>query len=244
MFTYFPKLPVELRLQIWKHTLPGPRVIDVNVDYVSPFHPKNHEKDFIQLNCSPPVVLHICQESREVALNMYTLRLNTTSAPSPAPLDPETDNISLRWSFEDVDNFNFFGGAHFLEEGVRGKIRRFAMEIDVWISAMNFARGNDEARYNELLDSLVQFTSLEEFIIVLHQTGCRDNFTGRDSAQVKFVDPELGILVDRANEDVLEDLDELAKDVRKRHHNWRAPKFKLVSMTRGGILCCKAGEEV
>lgn len=28
-FTVFPKLPIELRLRIWKFTLPGPRIVQV-----------------------------------------------------------------------------------------------------------------------------------------------------------------------------------------------------------------------
>lgn len=34
-FTLFPKLPIELRLKIWKHTFPRPRLIPVIYQYVS-----------------------------------------------------------------------------------------------------------------------------------------------------------------------------------------------------------------
>lgn len=53
-FTMFASLPTELRLEIWKMSLPGPRWINK-----FPFK-------------APPVALSICHESRYVALQKYT----------------------------------------------------------------------------------------------------------------------------------------------------------------------------
>lgn len=37
-FTWFPRLPIELRRKIWLHTLPGPRLVSLEIDCDSPDH--------------------------------------------------------------------------------------------------------------------------------------------------------------------------------------------------------------
>jgi hypothetical protein len=88
-FTLFPELPIELRLKIWKETLPEARVIEV-ADYCQQGQPKIAmlqstgplstilKADFAtrdlddDVEASPhPVALKVCHESREVALKEY-----------------------------------------------------------------------------------------------------------------------------------------------------------------------------
>lgn len=67
-FHLFPRLPPELRRKIWRHGLPAPRV--VNFDFISRFrNPPPH----FETNYGPPSLLHVCRESREVALESYEL---------------------------------------------------------------------------------------------------------------------------------------------------------------------------
>ena len=69
MFVLFPKLPTELRLQIWKYAIPGARKITLkrrkNSSQLSVTTPS--------LTASPytPDILHVCQESRAMALEYY-----------------------------------------------------------------------------------------------------------------------------------------------------------------------------
>lgn len=59
MFTCFPKLAFELRRAIWKHTLPGRRVVNLI--------PFQHSNCSSIITPGPPVALFVNKESREVA---------------------------------------------------------------------------------------------------------------------------------------------------------------------------------
>jgi hypothetical protein len=61
-FTRFTDLPIELRLKIWRHTLPGPRNLYMK-------YGKARGKFFCPY--PPPICLHICTESRAEALKYY-----------------------------------------------------------------------------------------------------------------------------------------------------------------------------
>lgn len=71
-FLPFPRLPVELRLLIWQHAIPGPLVHELypSCPTSSPYNFKTR----LQSNRRRiPTLLHTCQESREVALTHYSL---------------------------------------------------------------------------------------------------------------------------------------------------------------------------
>lgn len=67
----FSRLPVEIRLQIWRVAVPRGRVIFNLLPNMSRFkNPERHESNRI----SPvPTILHICHESRETGLQMFRL---------------------------------------------------------------------------------------------------------------------------------------------------------------------------
>lgn len=70
-FNRFPKLPPELRLKIWAHALPDPRIMAI--ESVPP-----RTKDYL-ISCKDriPSTLLVNRESREVALKRYSLRFLT-----------------------------------------------------------------------------------------------------------------------------------------------------------------------
>src|SRR4051794_18031975 len=63
-FTCFPNLPIELRLTIWKLSLPGPRTIEIGV--VAPSSKKPAKSCLAQAD--EVALLTTCQESRGIAL--------------------------------------------------------------------------------------------------------------------------------------------------------------------------------
>jgi len=71
-FTIFPKLPVELRLKIWKFALPGRRIVDIRCDKQSVLFEKYRSSTPI------PSILHVCSESRTLASKVYELAFRTT----------------------------------------------------------------------------------------------------------------------------------------------------------------------
>jgi hypothetical protein len=68
-FHAFPNLPPELQNMIWRYSLPGPRVI--RATYVQR---GDYTKNlFVFKDARPPTALHVCQNSRQEALNFYKL---------------------------------------------------------------------------------------------------------------------------------------------------------------------------
>ncbi|KAH8784373.1 hypothetical protein BGZ57DRAFT_925369 [Hyaloscypha finlandica] len=73
-FTLFPKLPPELRNKIWEFALPGPRKITIETWDCVIVHVKLQHRHRQQQNKSDiPVTLHVCRDSRAIALKHYSL---------------------------------------------------------------------------------------------------------------------------------------------------------------------------
>jgi hypothetical protein len=72
-FTFFPKFPPEIRDQIWKYSLPGPRVLRTDTQRIDP--DKLHFPT--EYRTPNPSALYVCQESRAVALTRYRLCFGT-----------------------------------------------------------------------------------------------------------------------------------------------------------------------
>ena len=87
-FTLFPKLPIELRLRIWRLTFPPSRVLKIPV---VPSRPSLQR----QLSACNPVALFVNHESRSEALRLYRpLMRHSDNASGPTKavyFDPDTD---------------------------------------------------------------------------------------------------------------------------------------------------------
>lgn len=70
VFTLFPKLPIVLRLKIWKQTLPGPRVVRINTWEMLNGESRAVLKRYASLNASINITT-VCYESRTVAIETY-----------------------------------------------------------------------------------------------------------------------------------------------------------------------------
>ncbi|KAG4425914.1 hypothetical protein IFR04_000858 [Cadophora malorum] len=71
-FTYFPQLPVELRLKIWDFAIADipPRLIEIRHRYIFSHKHRNYFPKFYSL-CRLPALLHQCPEAREQVLKKY-----------------------------------------------------------------------------------------------------------------------------------------------------------------------------
>jgi hypothetical protein len=116
-FTLFPKLPAEIRLMIWKLALPGPRV--VSVTQTKRVTQTKKAKSMIQSldkrgfrltygygrDCGhiPTILLHICQESRSLALRRFKPFLGSPWDDIPIHFDFKADTLiidgPLIWEF-------------------------------------------------------------------------------------------------------------------------------------------------
>ncbi|KAH7416762.1 hypothetical protein BKA64DRAFT_701545 [Cadophora sp. MPI-SDFR-AT-0126] len=79
-FTLFPKLPAEMRFKIWFHSLPGPRVVEVDYLCTSEWVCRRESQS------KPSGMLRASKESRAEFLKYYSAFLEIVI---PVPLDPE-----------------------------------------------------------------------------------------------------------------------------------------------------------
>ena len=87
-FLPFRKLPIEIRLKIWKLAA-LPRVVEVRFSS----NPLQGEHEFM---ADFPVQLHVCQESRTEALKTYKLSFDTNKASHPTYFDFDHDILYVR----------------------------------------------------------------------------------------------------------------------------------------------------
>lgn len=95
-FLSFPKLPMKIRLKIWKLCLPGPRVIQYS---------GYEQGDDGRTKFTPNPLLGVCGESRELAWKKYGSNLETRRF----GIDPAEDTISV-----DVHRHGKYVSAHLL----------------------------------------------------------------------------------------------------------------------------------
>jgi hypothetical protein len=155
LFSQFKKLSMEIRLQIWEQTWPGPRLINIQLDIDGRNHvwgepilelfdyPLQHESwDWKMKNEQHPVALLVCSESRRYTLQQFRQLFGEEGSISPY-LNPKMDIIWLDWSqarFESLvlgDLLRYYG-----EE-----VRKFE----------NLRVGCVNARNTNLLDATLEF---------------------------------------------------------------------------------------
>lgn len=125
--TAFPflELPQEIQDLIWAFTLPGPRVV-----------PILHKEKFYGLTspCAPPVALHVCRASREIALKSgYELAF-----PTPKHAAPIYFNFALDTAY--IDSPGLFGDIvehgeeRFSSLSSASRIKRLALGLSVTLT--------------------------------------------------------------------------------------------------------------
>ena len=103
-FDLFPKLPLELRLLVWSHSLPTDRIVEIvfSTDRQSAeWHLSSEPEPKLKACCDPIPHLFACRESRFLGLKKYTLR-RSPGFKNPFYLDSDSD-IFMIPSFEMVD---------------------------------------------------------------------------------------------------------------------------------------------
>ncbi|KAF8846612.1 hypothetical protein BDZ45DRAFT_682421 [Acephala macrosclerotiorum] len=89
-FTLFPTLPAELQIKIWRYTLPGPRIIQLQYSKSSSsFH-----------GTRPPPALHTCRTSREIALSVFEPAFTRNDQLKPIYIDFAHDTLHLATNSE------------------------------------------------------------------------------------------------------------------------------------------------
>lgn len=123
-FHKFPELATELRLQIWEHAVPGPRIVHLTYDLIQPIYclrvrsdadintmaffdimpedqyPRVFDPEIfwgIRSHCPPPGLLGACRESFSVASKYYDRVFGTERGIAQTSFDFDRDFLYIDW---------------------------------------------------------------------------------------------------------------------------------------------------
>lgn len=242
-FIFFPKLPIELRLKIWREALPGPRIIEAYYDY--------HESSdgdisngVIRTNQPPPVLLSVCFESREEALRQYISICNPEDFREVnychVLLDPCKDTLFIPYANSNLSDHYLQAclvWGDFYSEVALEKIRYLAIDTDVWDQ---YTQGHVEC--------ISKFRNLKRLTLIDHEGGwlCYEN---HDSWRMKETDIKFVKLARAYNLSALfsereKEVRALFQKVKETFPKWNEPTIHFKTIARGDKRCCyRAGRD-
>ncbi|KAE8441334.1 hypothetical protein EG329_005483 [Mollisiaceae sp. DMI_Dod_QoI] len=178
-FTSFPKLSPELRLMIWKHALPGPRVITISsntsdndeylpglwINTLSLNGPRNDSNSGISVQgdlTAADSLYYTCKESHSAVREHYGIYF-ASRLPHPILFDPKIDTLYLQ-DYNAARSFFSLDSPPCENEDLRS-ISNLAIllpcvrntEISMWSNT------ND---YGILYAAVKLFTNLKHFLLV------------------------------------------------------------------------------
>jgi hypothetical protein len=146
-FQPFPRLPLELRHQIWRNTV-EPRTVEVSIDR------RTHRFLFLTSPTPVPGPLQCCREARNELQGLY----QQTFFDVNTRIGPERRYVWLNMDIDMVD----IGASEFRDfESIQSAVKRLKFERE----------NSNEAFYHAESRDLLKFVSVEELHIV-----CADGF--------------------------------------------------------------------
>jgi len=202
-FHLFPNLPPELRLQIWELALPRSRVLKVSVDIF------DASKIALLGPYSPiPSILHICHESRSLALSKLRLGFGPSpylSSPS-IPVsgfsgennnefywNPELDTIyfppSASWTNGNLSSYLSLSTSsslpkNYINAGIAPITKHLALPLNLWLMDALYFSDNPCNRW--MLPWLSQFPCLETLTLLIEPY---DQWLGSPDTAPVFYEP-------------------------------------------------------
>ncbi|PQE14503.1 hypothetical protein CJF30_00007085 [Rutstroemia sp. NJR-2017a BBW] len=144
-FPLFSSLPAELRLEIWSHLLPPPRIVQVTTVPTRP--------DFLVSLTKPPILSGINHESRAFLLSTHQL-LQAPLPPIPISLKHDTLYLTLPPSYHSASQTPF---KSLLTPLPYLPIRSLALDFRAW----------NKFRQHNLIAILAQMPHLREVRMVV-----------------------------------------------------------------------------
>jgi hypothetical protein len=222
-FYKFQDLPTEIRNEIWQYCLPGPRVIEIR---------NNRDIPGATSICRIPPILHVCRESREMALKIYELSFGMDNQPGQIWVNFERDIVYFGAKSDfyvmqalSQDGASIVGRVKGLE-----KIKALALRSRVF---------GETSRFN-----LRHFKGLREIVLVgqdrfvrgqpawrMFNLGKEPTLIERPVSHYFFVDPECM--------HHMFDLEAKMETWQERFPDWEKPelKFGIFSKGRGDRFC-------
>lgn len=181
-FTLFPKLPLELRLKVWRFCFPKSREILIGINgserYGNYADDKVHE---LQRDISLPITLHICAESREETLRKYCLvwwkdiGREVKDWRRPICFDPERDmpfivavkgNIDITLSSEHIILLKSICGEQ-MKKITRLEVKRldrYRLAMRTMRDRINKMEGPTYTGWNRPLEGVLQLSALKKVV--------------------------------------------------------------------------------
>ncbi|PMD33240.1 hypothetical protein L207DRAFT_589606 [Hyaloscypha variabilis F] len=155
-FTFFPKLPTELQIIVWKHAIPPPRLVRVLVQVIMGMV-------LFSTNMPVPALLHTCTVARETILRVYTTCLESEGG-KKIRLDGNHDVLVLFSSDDSFKKAPFsYEPLPWIPQWQPMYPEHIAMFAKVKLLAtLNYIYTNDFPENLEYV--LSQFKSLERFV--------------------------------------------------------------------------------
>ncbi|KFY42822.1 hypothetical protein V495_04327 [Pseudogymnoascus sp. VKM F-4514 (FW-929)] len=130
MFSLFPNLPYELRHEIWRHHIPALRVVKTRYDVAT---------GRVLPGSAPPVLLHVCQESRRFLLSAqigFSMLFGTPTIPAAVCINVKTDVLEINYCalknndveaavFETIVNLQLYGTYKESPQGILRQLAKF-----------------------------------------------------------------------------------------------------------------------
>jgi hypothetical protein len=99
----FPNFPLEIQLKIWRHTIPGTRVVSIRYDA---------DDGAYTSSANPPVALFVCKQSREEAKRFWQLTFGSTIDNGRIWVSFDIDQVLFRihcsWGQTEDDNVGYY----------------------------------------------------------------------------------------------------------------------------------------
>lgn len=197
-FTLFPDLPPELRLMIWNHARPEPRVLRAMYSEKRPFSVQGYR--YAHFGAKVPSLLHVNKEARDVALRWYKISFKIRMDKVGYFFDRDRDwvymsclrkpRVSLPWCNADARRFilgtrltpaSIDSAAHMIKYMSRGDLQELML--------IHESRGmvGAEAKFSD-------FQKAEQHAFA-HDLG--DNLRSYQSPRTSYFKPKILQLCDR-----------------------------------------------
>ncbi len=173
-FSCFGNFPPEIRLLIWEATI-QPRIV-----LTACFNPQNEPAKRAQLTGRArkrqvPVILHVCHESRQLALRHYELTFSWKVSHQLAPSDPGLNQSDARvWFNFNLDSLLFLGELEpFDQDGFNAPMIDFLRREDTErvrhvacaLEELHLGLDETDGILNSLLHILDRFPALQRLLL-------------------------------------------------------------------------------
>jgi hypothetical protein len=227
-FMLFPKLPIEIRLKIWREALPCPRVIDVVYDK---FETISQEMKVLRTNQPPPMMLHVCHESRQETMMIYSQIGNVATVDgltcSYTVLDLSRDTLFVQLPAGDphADDQELLLSERLLTDETFKALKYLAIDTHLW------------TQHIVSYWFLTKFKSLLELTLVIHDIegiGADHECWRMQPAQFELVEVEES----RVHNSWKQEFSKAFGELKQEYPEWKEPKVIFKTVVRGGRQCC------